>query len=141
MNITETSTIGTADYDKPAQVAYSLVQQSGKGIVAENRKPSSSSLLDWDLGKFAFCLIELQNFGSCRHQEQPYLPPGINQQRMDCLDHCIWSGFTSCFTFIWSSIMNWCLVQPIKDLFGGESSQWFLYGLCIVLRCQLWKFE
>ena len=122
-------------YDNPAQVAYALVQRSGNGLVVENK--GIFFLLTFGLcimGSLLFVMLNYKILG----------PPGIKNNHIyqrastnrGWIAWIVFSflvGFYILLYFYPNTIMNWVyIVQPVKDLFGGESSQWFLYG---VLYC------
>lgn len=122
-------------HDKPAQIAYDLISKSGKGLIAENK------------GLFFFLTFGLCIIGSLLFIMLNYKllgPPGIKnnhiyQRASTNRGWIAWIAFTFLVLFYVglyfypNYIVNWTyIVQPVKDLFGGESSQWFLYG---VLYC------
>ncbi len=125
-------------YDKPAQVAYSLVQQSGKGIVVENRKLFFFLTFGLGiLGSLLFVLLNYKILGPAGIKNNHiYQRASTNKGWIAWIVFAFLVGFYVLLYFYPSSIMNWVyIVQPIKDLFGGESSQWFLYGLlyCVAM--------
>ena len=125
-------------YDKPAQVAYSLVQRSGKGIVVENRKLFFFLTFGLGiLGSLLFVLLNYKILGPAGIKNNHiYQRASTNKGWIAWIVFALLVGFYVLLYFYPSSIMNWVyIVQPIKDLFGGESSQWFLYGLlyCVAM--------
>ena len=125
-------------YDKPAQVAYSLVQRSGKGIVVENRKLFFFLTFGLGiLGSLLFVLLNYKILGPAGIKNNHiYQRASTSKGWIAWIVFAFLVGFYVLLYFYPSSIMNWVyIVQPIKDLFGGESSQWFLYGLlyCVAM--------
>ena len=125
-------------YDNPAQVAYSLVHQSGKGIVVENRKLFFFLTFGLGiLGSLLFVLLNYKILGPAGIKNNHiYQRASTSKGWIAWIVFAFLVGFYVLLYFYPSSIMNWVyIVQPIKDLFGGESSQWFLYGLlyCVAM--------
>ncbi len=118
--------------------AYDLVRKSGKGLVVENK--SLFFLLTFGLCIFGSLLFIVLNY-------KLQGPPGIKnnhiyQRASTNRGWIAWIvfGFLVAFYvglyFYPNYIVNWVFIaQPVKDLIGGESSQWFLYGLlyCVAM--------
>ncbi|MBL4705353.1 MAG: 4Fe-4S binding protein [Flavobacteriales bacterium] len=122
-------------HDKPNAFAYEVINKSGKGIIAENK--GIFFMLTFGLcilGSLLFVMLNYKLLGPAGIKNN-----GIYQHSSTNKGWIAWIVFLFLFFFYVglyfypNFIVNWVyLVQPVKDLFGGESSQWFLYG---VLYC------
>jgi len=122
-------------HDKPHPFAYEVIKRSGKGVIVENK--GLFFFLTFGLciiGSLTFILLNYKVLGPAGIKNNGIYQSGVTNRGL-----VGWLSFIGLFLFYVGLyftpeyIVNQVfIVQPVKDLFGGESSQWFLYG---VLYC------
>ncbi|MFT7612083.1 MAG: ferredoxin-type protein NapH, partial [Parvicellaceae bacterium] len=118
--------------DKAHAFAYEIIKRSGKGIIVENK--GLFFFLTFGLciiGSLTFILLNYKVLGPAGIKNNGIYQSGVTNRGL-----VGWFSFVGLFLFYVGLyftpeyIVNQVfIVQPVKDLFGGESSQWFLYGI------------